>query len=181
PLPSLKALGLAAGILVLPSVTLAQVPTPQELARTTPAGNYLAGKEANALRDAAAASAYYMAALRADPKDPELLELAFYSVLADGDIGEATRLGDRLLAADKTNRNARLILGVRALRFKQYGTARQQFAQAARGPITDLTATLLQAWAMQGAGDGNGGGPPVGKRPRPPRHKIFQALHPRPD
>ena len=133
PLPSTKALGLAAGILILPSVILAQVPTPQELARTTPAGNYLAGKEANALRDAAAASAYYMAALRADPKDPELLELAFYSVLADGDIDEATRLADRLLAADKTNRNARLILGVRALRFKQYGTARQQFAQAARG------------------------------------------------
>jgi Flp pilus assembly protein TadD len=177
PLPSLKALGLAAGILVLPSVILAQVPTPQELARTTPAGNYLAGKEANALRDAAAASAYYMAALRADPKDPELLELAFYSVLADGDIDEATRLADRLLAADKTNRNARLILGVRALRFKQYGTARQQFAQAARGPITDLTATLLQAWAMQGAGDGTGGVALIDKLAGPDWYAIFKDFH----
>ncbi len=177
PLPSPKALGLAAGILVLPSVILAQVPTPQELARTTPAGNYLAGKEANALRDAAAASAYYMAALRADPKDPELLELAFYSVLADGDIDEATRLADRLLAADKTNRNARLILGVRALRFKQYGAARQQFAQAARGPISDLTATLLQAWAMQGAGDANGAVALIDKLAGPDWYAIFKDFH----
>ncbi len=177
PLPSPKALGLAAGILVLPSVILAQVPTPQELARTTPAGNYLAGKEANALRDAAAASAYYMAALRADPKDPELLELAFYSVLADGDIDEATRLADRLLAADKTNRNARLILGVRALRFKQYSAARQQFAQAARGPISDLTATLLQAWAMQGAGDANGAVALIDKLAGPDWYAIFKDFH----
>src|SRR5262245_1301119 len=139
--PSTRALGLAAAILVLPSVIAAQVPTPQELARTTPAGNYLAGRQANVLRDAAAASAYYRAALRSDSKNPELLELAFYSVLAEGDIDEATRLAESLLAVDKTNRNARLILGVRALKHKQYAAARQQFSLAVRGPITDRTAS----------------------------------------
>jgi tetratricopeptide (TPR) repeat protein len=155
-LPSTRALGLAAAILVLPSVIFAQVPTSQELARTTPAGNYLAGRQANVLRDAAAASAYYLAALRSDLKNPELLELAFYSALAEGDIDEATKLADRLLTVDKTNRTAHLILGVRALKYKQYSPARLQFKQAERGPITDLTATLLSAWAMHGAGDTNG-------------------------
>ncbi len=177
PLPSTRALGLAAAILVLPSVIAAQVPTPQELSRTTPAGNYLAGRQANVLRDAAAASAYYRAALRSDSKNPELLELAFYSVLAEGDIDEATRLADRLLTVDKGNRNARLILGVRALKYKQYAAARQQFAQAVRGPITDLTATLLTAWAMQGAGDANGAVAMIDRLAGPDWYAIFKDFH----
>ena len=67
-------------------------------------------------------------------------------MLADGEVDEAVKLAERLLQLDKTNRNARLVLGVRALKQKQYQAARQQFAQAVRGPITDLTATLLTAW-----------------------------------
>jgi tetratricopeptide (TPR) repeat protein len=176
-LPSTKALGLAAAILVLPSVIVAQVPTAQELARTTPAGNYLAGRQANVLRDAAAASAYYLAALRSDIKNPELLELAFYSVLAEGDIDEANRLADRLLTVDKTNRTAHLILGVRALKYKQYSPARLQFKQAERGPITDLTATLLSAWAMQGAGDSNGAVALIDHLAGPDWYAIFKDFH----
>src|SRR5262245_25431204 len=181
PLPSTRALGLAAAFIVLPTVLVAQVPTPQELARTTPAGNYLAGKQANVMRDAAAASAYYRAALRSDSKNPELLELAFYSVLAEGDIDEATRLADRLLALDKAketkDRNARLILGVRALKHKQYAAARQQLSQAVRGPITDLTATLLTAWAMQGAGDANGAVAVIDRLAGPDWYAIFKDFH----
>jgi tetratricopeptide (TPR) repeat protein len=177
PLPSTRALGLAAAILVLPTMLVAQVPTPQELSKTTPAGNYLAGRQANVLRDAASASAYYLAALRSDPKNPELLELAFYSVLAEGDIDEATKLADRLLSVDKTNRNAHLILGVRALKHKQYGPAKQQFAQAVRGPITDLTATLLSAWAMQGAGDTNAAVASIDKLAGPDWYAIFKDFH----
>ena len=176
-MPSTRALGLAAAILVLPSVIAAQVPTPQELARTTPAGNYLAGRQANVLRDAAAASAYYRAALRSDSKNPELLELAFYSVLAEGDIDEATRLAESLLLVDKGNRNARLILGVRALKYKRYAVARQQFSQAVRGPITDLTATLLTAWAMQGAGDANGAVAVIDRLAGPDWYAIFKDFH----
>lgn len=177
PLPSTRALGLAAAILVLPTVIVAQVPTSQELARTTPAGNYLAGKQANVMRDAAAASAYYRAALRSDSKNAELLELAFYSVLAEGDIDEATRLADRLLAVDKGNRNARLILGVRALKYKQYAAARQQFSQAVRGPISDLTATLLTAWAMEGTGDANGAVALIDRLAGPDWYAIFKDFH----
>ncbi len=74
-------------------------------------------------------------------------------MLTDGDIDEAGKLADRLLQVDHTDRIARLVLGVRALKQKQYGVARQNFAQSVRGPVTDLTAALLSAWALAGAGD----------------------------
>src|SRR4029453_12446194 len=73
------------------------MPTPQELARTSPSGSYLAARQAGEQRDATAASAYYRAALKADPKNPELLERAFLSVLTEGDVEEAVKLADRLL------------------------------------------------------------------------------------
>src|ERR1041385_684822 len=96
------------------------VPSQQELARFSPAGNYLAARHAGTERDARSASAYYRAALRADPKNPVLLERTFLSVLIDGEIDEAVKLGERLVQFDKTHRVARLVLGVRALKQKQY-------------------------------------------------------------
>ena len=73
-------------------------------------------------------------------------------------------LADRLIQVDRTDRIARLVVGVRALKQKQYALARQNFAQSVRGPVTDLTATLLTAWALAGAGDARG----VDRCPRPP-------------
>ncbi len=172
---------LAAGALVGGSV-LAQTPAPtaptqQELSRVTPSGNYLAGRQANILRDSAAASAYYRAALRSDPKNTEILELAFYSVLAEGDIEEAVKLADRLLAIDKNNRNTRLVLGARAIKQKNYAVARTQLSQAARGPITDLIATLMSAWAQYGAGDAKGAIATIDKLTGPDWYGIFKDLH----
>ena len=47
---------------------------PRDTTHITPSGNFLAAREANIERDADAASLYYRAALRTDPKNPELLE-----------------------------------------------------------------------------------------------------------
>jgi tetratricopeptide (TPR) repeat protein len=136
--------------LTVPHALAAQVPTPQELIRVSPAGDYLAARHAGAERDAVAAAAYYLAALRADPRNPELLNRAFVSVLAGGDIDEAVRLAERILQIDKSDRIAHLVLGVRALKQKDYPLARAQLAQSVRGPITDLAATLLSAWTYAG-------------------------------
>src|SRR5712691_7577537 len=122
-------------------------PTTQELSRVSPSGNYLAGRAANVERDAVAAAAYYKAALKADPKNAELLELAFYADLAGGEIDEAVKLAERLVQIDRNNRNARLVLGVHAIKLRQYQTARTHLSQAARDPITTLTSTLLLAWS----------------------------------
>src|SRR5579871_3566020 len=153
------------------------VPSPLDLAHNTPSGNYLAARTANVDRDATTAAAYYAAALKADPKNAELLELAFYSQLAGGDLDEAVKLAERLLAIDKTNRNARLIRGVHALKSKQYAAARSQFAQAGRDPIANLTATLLSAWSSYGAGDSKGALETVDKLSGPDWFGIFKDLH----
>src|SRR5262249_12549189 len=58
------------------------------------------------------------------------------------------RLAERVLQVDKNDRIARLVLGVRAIKQKQYLVARRELAQSIRGPITDLAATLLSAWTM---------------------------------
>src|SRR5262245_44636281 len=146
-------LAAAAAALALPTALAAQAPTTQELARISPSGSYLAARHAGTQRDAAAAAAYYRAALRHDPKNPELLERAFISFLADGDVDEAARLADRIVQADKGHRVARLVLAVRAIRQKQYQTARQHLAQSVRGPIADLTATLITAWTLYGSNE----------------------------
>jgi tetratricopeptide (TPR) repeat protein len=177
---SLKSLtvltALASGAILGPVVLLAQTPTQNELSRVTSSGNYLAAREANILRDANAASAYYRAALRSDPRNPELVELAFYSVLAEGDIDEAVKLADRLLSIDKNNRNTRLVLGVRALKQKQYSAARTQLVQAARGP-TDLIATLISAWAQFGAGDTKAAVASLDHLTGPDWYAIFRELN----
>lgn len=155
----------------------APVPSQQELARFSPAGNYLAARHAGTERDARSASAYYRAALRADPKNPVLLERTFLSVLIDGEIDEAVKLAERLVQFDKTHRVARLVLGVRALKAKQYAAARQHIAQSVRGPIADLTATLISAWALYGANDVKGAVDSIDKLTGPEWYTLFKDLH----
>jgi len=170
-------MGALVGGSVLAQTPAPTIPTQQELARVTPSGNYLAARQANILRDSAAASAYYRAALRTNPRNPELLELTFYSVLAGGDIDEAVKLADRLLAVDKNNRNTRLVLGARAIKQKNYSAAKTQLSQAARGPITDLIATLMAAWAQYGVGDPKGAVATIDKLNGPDWYGIFKDLH----
>ena len=176
---SLRAVTMIAATIgwTFPQALAAQSQVPRDTSRITPSGNYLAARQANLERDADAASVYYRAALRTDPRNPELLELAFYSVLADGDIDEASRLAERLVQLDRNNRNAHLVLGVKALKTKNYKEARQQFGQATRGPVTDLTATLLAAWSAAGANDSKGAIEAIDKLSGPEWYAIFKDMH----
>jgi tetratricopeptide (TPR) repeat protein len=171
--------GLASAVVTIPAALAAhaQAPTQQELAHTSQAGNYLAARQANVARDAAAAAAYYRAALKADPKNPDLLELAFYAELAGGNVEEAVKLADNIVAVDKNNRNAHLVLGVHALKQKQFQVARAQFAQSMRGPITDLTGTLLTAWTLAGLNDVHGAIDAIDRLSGPDWYAIFKDLH----
>ena len=92
----------------------AQTPVPSNFSRTSASGSYLAARHAGGQRDAAAAAAYYRAALRGDPRNNELLGRAFLAVLANGEVEEAVKLAERVLQVDKTDRIARLVVGVRA-------------------------------------------------------------------
>ena len=169
------ALGVAAA--ALPVTLSAQAPTPQELHGVTASGSYLAARHAGQQRDAAAAAAYYRAAMRADPKNGELLERTFLAFLVEGDLDEAVKLADRVLQSDRNDRVARLVLGVRGIKQKQYAAARSNLAQSVRGPITDLTATLLTAWSLAGAGDAKTAVATIDRLAGPEWYGIFKDLH----
>jgi tetratricopeptide (TPR) repeat protein len=167
----------AFGILMLPGLLAAQAPSRQESARTSAAGNYLAARHAVQQRDAAAASNYYRAALRSDPKNPDLLQRAFGAALTEGDMEETFRLAERILQINKTDRDARLVLGIRAIKNKQWQTARQSIAQSVRGPVTDLTAALLIAWTHYASNDSKAALETIDRLQGPDWYAVFKDEH----
>jgi tetratricopeptide (TPR) repeat protein len=169
-----------AGAVVFLSLTpalAAQAPTPQELAHDSVLGSYLAARHAGIERDSESAAAYYLNVLKTDPRNADLLGRAFLSVLTEGDIDEAARLADRLVQLDRGDRVAHLVIGARALKLKQYGLARQNFAQSVRGPVTDLTATLLTAWAFYGGGNTRDALDALDRLTGPEWYAIFKDLN----
>src|SRR5262249_59999148 len=106
-----------------------------------PLGSHLAARHAGSQRDVAAAASYYRAALRGDPGNNELLGRTFVAVLANGEVDEAAKLAERVLQVDKHDRIARLVLGVRAIKQKQYPVARPELSQSISGPVTHLATT----------------------------------------
>jgi tetratricopeptide (TPR) repeat protein len=167
-----------AGILAAAPITLAaQAPSPHDLRGLTASGSYLAARHAGQMRDALAAAAYYRAALKRDPKNNELRDRAFVSLLVGGNVKEAVRFAERISQSDKNDRVARLVLGVHALMQKHYRTARRDLSQSVRGPITDLTATLLSAWSLYGSGDPKDAVAQIDRLTGPDWYAIFKDLH----
>jgi len=155
----------------------ARAQAPSTYSRTSISGNYLAARHAGTERDASAASTYYKAALRADSNNAELLGRTFLAVLANGEVDEAGRLAERVLKADKNDRIARLVLGVRAIKQKQYQAARSQLTQSVRGPITDLAAALLTAWTYATPNETRAALEGIDKLTGPEWYGIFKELH----
>src|SRR3984885_13621841 len=160
-----------------PADNSAQFPSSHDLKSLTTSGSYLAARPASVERDANSAAAFYLSALRSDPKNNELLDRAFISSVADGDIDEAVKLADRILTIDKSNRVARLVVGVRDIKAKKYPSAQLNINQSIRGPITDLVATLLSSWASYGAGDTKTAVANIDKLTGPEWYPIFKDMH----
>src|ERR1700710_442105 len=160
-----------------PADSSAQFPNSRDLRGLTTSGSYLAARHASVERDASSAATFYRSALRTDPKNNELLDRAFISSLAEGDIDEAVKLADRILTIDKNNRVARLVVGARDLKQKKYAAAQININQSVGGPITDLVATLLSSWASYGAGDTKTAVANIDKLTGPEWYPIFKDLH----
>ena len=161
----------------LSSALAAETPAQQQLSPENAFGSYLAARHASAERDESAAATYFLDVLKLDPHNSELLSCAFLSELSDGDIDAASKLADRLLAIDHSDRISRLVVGIRELKKKHYALAREDFAQSVRGPVTDLTATLLSAWALAGQGDTHAAIDTMDKLSGPDWYGIFKDLH----
>ncbi len=160
-----------------PGIVSARAQAPSTLSRASASGSYLAARHAGTHKDAAAAAAYYRAALRSDPRNSELLGRAFLAVLANGEVDEAVKLAERVVQVDKTDRIARLVLGVRAIKQKQYAVARREIAQSVRGPITDLAATLLSAWTLANPTEAKSATDMIDKLSAPIGTRSSRSLH----
>lgn len=152
----LVSIGISAAGMAYARPADAQVQRPSE--RLEPAdsieGNYLAALIAGAAKDSSAAAVYLREAVKADPRNGDLLERAFVAFLADGSMNDAFRAAERLVRIDSSNGLAQLALGVRAMRQKQYQTARAILQRGVRGrAAADITATLITGWAFAGAGE----------------------------
>jgi tetratricopeptide (TPR) repeat protein len=167
----------AALALTWPGALAAQSQAPTPYSRTSVSGSYLAARHAGTERDAAAAATHYRAALRGDPRNNELLSRAFIAVLSNGEVEEAVKLAERVLQVDKNDRVARLVLGVRAIKQKQYPVARQHLQQSVRGPITDLAAALLTAWTQATATESKAATDALDKLTGPDWYGLFKNLH----
>ncbi len=155
----------------------AQAMAAREAVRLTSSGSYLAARHAAQTRDAAAAAAYYKAALERDPRNVELLDSAFLALLIGGNIEDASKFAERVLKADKNDRIAHLVLGIRELKDRRYAAARRDFPQSIYGPVTDLTATLLMAWSQFGAGETKNAIATLDRLTGPDWYGIFKELH----
>jgi tetratricopeptide (TPR) repeat protein len=123
-----------------------------EIGDTQP-GNYLSALIASADRDTMAAEVYYREALRADPRNSDLLERAFAAALSNGDEPSADALAERLLARDPGNSLARLSIAVYDIEQGQFAAARAHLASGEAMRAHDVTTALLTAWCYAGQSD----------------------------
>jgi tetratricopeptide (TPR) repeat protein len=116
------------------------------------AGNYLAGRTAAKLRDSSAASNFFAAALGEDPDNSVLVERLFQLQLSAGDVTSAEESAAKVITFNSQQRMARIVLGLKDFRNRQYSAARANFAESAYTPAGELTASLLSAWTYAGEG-----------------------------
>ncbi len=143
----------------------------------TLSGSYLAARFAGSERDSDAAVTYLRNLLKLDARNDEVVERAFFAMLVDGQVDEAMKLADRLVGVDRTHRIGRLALAVRAIKNNQYRTARSNLALSVRGPIGDLTATLLSAWTLYGSGNTKGAIALIDRLKGPDWYATLKELH----
>lgn len=116
-------------------------------------GSYLAGRYAASERDAQSAALFYEKALKFDPDNPELLERAIMSEVAEGDLDGAVRHAEELIAKMPSARIPRIVIAVQAMRDDGYARARQEFEKVAGNAAAEIAARLGLAYAYFSEGN----------------------------
>lgn len=143
----------------------------------TLSGNYLAALVAGMSNDPTSASRYYSESIKFDPRSADLAERAFVTLLAEGKMTEALPLADTVAKRNSGSGIARLAQGVRAIKDKNFQTARNIFRRGDRNQSSDITADLLNAWSYQGSGNIKRAFEAVDRIGDEPGAKVFRLLH----
>ncbi|MEM1049779.1 MAG: tetratricopeptide repeat protein [Pseudomonadota bacterium] len=169
--------GVGAGLLANPDPALATTPDkPADYVKTF-SGSYLAARVAQSNRDLSNASVFFQKALESDPDNLHLLEQAFSLSLAGGEMDKALAFAEKLLEADRENRFARLALGIQAIKERSFTGATSQFNRALDAASSELTASLLAAWAKLGAKKPDEALAMIDGLKGPEWYRIFQTFH----
>ena len=159
-LPLIAALGLTAAVTVFggAGAAVASVSSSVDAESDTDDsadayGDYLSARFAADHHDLSEAAKFFRSSLDRDPKDPQLLNFAFFYAVCAGQVDQAAELAGRVAAVSPGDRAARLTLAVAALKRRDYKAVRAQIATSAKEPFT---ITLIDAWAAAGMGDGTG-------------------------
>ena len=145
--------------------------------QTSLSGNYLASRTAGRNRETGVAADYLRAALKQDPGNPALIERLFQFELANGDMGEAEKLAEKVIAFNSQQRMARIVLGLKEFKLRRYEEARAHFAEASYTPIGELTSALLSAWSYAGEGSHAAASTELDKLDNNDSFANFKSLH----
>jgi tetratricopeptide (TPR) repeat protein len=116
------------------------------------AGAYLAAREAESEGDRSTAATYMSQALALDPGNVDFLRDTFQLYLGEGRIADADRLARRLVAADPKNHLGNLVLALEDAKSGAWDKAAARMAALPPVRLATVTAPLVGAWALQGAG-----------------------------
>ena len=119
-----------------------------QIARPTPYADFLIGSYAERSRDPVSAAERFTAALRASPKDRQLLEGAADSALAAGDVAASAQFGRQARSAGVETASGRLSLAALALRDGRGGNAVSLLRDFDGAPVEMLSARLIEVWAL---------------------------------
>jgi tetratricopeptide (TPR) repeat protein len=111
-------------------------------------GAFLAAGYADSVQDPATASSFYQKAIRADPKNPILIDNGFIAALLAGSPDSSA-----LARQVPGNALAIMLLGNQAATKGDYGAAAAQYAQLPQDSLSGLLRPLLLAWAEAGTGN----------------------------
>ena len=140
-------------------------------------GHYLAGRYAGVLHENDKAATFYAEALEGDPDNPVIIERAFTLAVTAGDMDRAVSLAEEIVKQTPDERTARLVLGLRDLRQRNYGSAIANLDGAAPGPFTALIGTLAKAWAEAGLGNSEAALAGVASFEGRPAFDLFRFYH----
>ncbi|MBV9862981.1 MAG: tetratricopeptide repeat protein [Alphaproteobacteria bacterium] len=116
-------------------------------------GDYLAGRQAQQVRDFSAAAEWYEAAIRIDPQSPELIERTFLMEVTDGRFDRANALAESVLKGDPGDAVAELVQLIQHLKTANTGAALAIAQALPQDGIHRFVGPLALAWTRAAAGD----------------------------
>ena len=150
---------------------------PDEVTLISFSGAFLAGRAADSDMDLDAAVTFYKKALQFDPANLGIQQALLLTYLSQGDLASAMPYAEALKDEPEIDRMARLVLGINALKARQYSKAQTVLALNDPSDLDRLINGIVRAWASAGAGKAEDGIKALNALEGPQWFEPFQAAN----